>query len=214
MRIGLREIVENTADMSVVGEVADSVAAVTEIRRTQPAVVVVGHLHDCQDSVPATRMITAGHPGPVPRFLTVIDVRAVPAPRAPQDSTMSLLPSSVRPDELTSAIRMLSAGYSIVSEDEVEASPARSGRAATQNMTGRELDVLRLLAKGCTNTEMSKRLGLSESTIKSHVQSLLNKLSLKNRACVVIYAYEKGLVKVGENIDGMPPRYRLATAHG
>jgi DNA-binding NarL/FixJ family response regulator len=213
MRIGLRDVLDSAADISVVGEVADSVEAVGEIKRTRPDVVVVGHLHDCVDSVRATRMIAAGCVDPGPRLLTVVDVRELPAPRGVDDGTMSMLPSSARPDELTSAIRMLSAGYSFFSTAATEATP-RSRRAATHNMTGRELDVLRLLAKGCTNTDISKRLRLSESTIKSHVQSLLNKLGLKNRVSVVIYAYEEGLVKVGENIDDMPPRYRLAGAHG
>ena len=213
MRRGVRDIINSTSDISVAGEVADSVEAVGEIKRIQPDVVVIGHLHDCVDPIRATRTITAGHTGSGTRFLTVVDVGELPAPRGAQDGTMSLLPSSARPDELTSAIRMLSAGYSIFRKVGAEDTP-RPVPTATQKMTGRELDVLRLLAKGCTNTEISNRLRLSESTIKSHVQSLLNKLCLKNRVSVVVYAYEEGLVKVGENTDDMPPRYRLANAHG
>lgn len=213
MRIGLRDVLDSAADMAVVGEVADSVEAVGEIKRSQPDVVVVGHLHDCADSVRATRTIAAGHAGGSTRFLAIADAGELTSPRDVGIGTANVLPSSARPDELTSAIRMLSAGYSLFGPARTEATPRR-GRAATQNMTGRELDVLRLLAKGCTNTEISQRLRLSESTIKSHVQSLLNKLSLKNRVSVVIYAYEEGLIKVGENIGDMPSRYRLAGAHG
>lgn len=213
MRIGLRDVLNGISDMSVVGEVSDIGEAVGDIGRTRPDVVVVGHLRDCPDPIRATRAVAAGRDGSGPRFLTIVDVCEPATARGVQSGAMSVLPSSARPDELTSAIRMLSAGYSFFSTDGAEATP-RPRPAATHNMTGREFEVLRLVAKGCSNTEISRRLKLSESTIKSHVQSLLNKLCLKNRVSVVVYAYEEGLVKIGDNIDDMPPRYRLAGAHG
>jgi DNA-binding NarL/FixJ family response regulator len=213
MRIGLRDVLNRASDISVVGEVSDSVEAADGIERSRPDVVVVGHLHDCANPVRATRPLATASAGVGTRFLTLADVRELPLVRGVEYGAMSVLSSSVHPDELTSAIRMISAGYSFFSMDGVEAAP-RTRPTATHNVTSREFDVLRLVAKGCSNTEISKRLRLSESTIKTHVQSLLNKLCLKNRVCVAIYAYEEGLVKIGENIEEMPRRYWLAGAHG
>lgn len=102
------------------------------------------------------------------------------------------LPQSAAEKHFIAAARLIAAGHCIAPGP----STASNGRfaAVAEALTARELDVLRLLAEGCTNAEISTRLQLGESTVKSHVQNLLNKLGARNRVSAAIYAYEIGLV--------------------
>ncbi|MGH3761437.1 response regulator transcription factor [Actinophytocola sp.] len=102
------------------------------------------------------------------------------------------LPQSAAEKHFIAAARLIAAGHCIAP------GPSTAGNGRFTNLvaqlTARELDVLRLLAEGCTNAEISARLQLGESTVKSHVQNLLNKLGARNRVSAAIYAYEIGLV--------------------
>ncbi|HEY7593849.1 MAG TPA: response regulator transcription factor [Actinophytocola sp.] len=102
------------------------------------------------------------------------------------------LPQSAAEKHFIAAARLIAAGHCIAPGP----SNAVNGRiaAVVDSLTPREVDVLRLLAEGCTNAEISARLQLGESTVKSHVQNLLNKLGVRNRVSAAIHAYEIGLV--------------------
>ncbi|MFD0888343.1 response regulator transcription factor [Streptosporangium algeriense] len=204
LRIGLREILDETGDMAVTGETTDSADTIRSIRDLCPEVVVMGPLSDCADSVEATRKIVAELAGEAPRFLALVDAWDARSLDMAEPEVGGLLFTNASAEELRAAIRMLSAGYSFLAPEACQRTvrTAAVGPPRTPpvtDMTSRELDVLRLLARGYTNAEISRDLSLSESTVKSHVQNVLHKKHLRNRAGAVIYAYETGLMKVGEN---------------
>jgi len=187
MCIGVHGVLCEAPDIEVTGTVASGIDALASLERECPDVVIVGDL-----DYPGTVVDAAVEAG--------IHVLALVKGLGP---TTGLLSPDASPGELTTAIRMLAAGYSLARSD-------RSGRSDGRiPMTERELDVLRLLARGYTNLEISRKLILQESTVKSHVQSLFNKLCVRNRVSAVIYAYERGLVRAGENIGLVPPRSRV-----
>lgn len=203
LRIGLREIVHEAGDMTVTGETTDSADTIRSIRDLSPTVVVIGPLTDCADSVEATRKIAAEVSSGLPRVLALVDVWDARSFDVIESEVGGLLFTNASAEELRAAIRMLSAGYSFLAPEAYQ----RPGRAAAgprtppvTDMTSREVEVLRLLARGYTNAEISRDLSLSENTVKSHVQNVLHKKHLRNRAGAVIYAYETGLMKVGENL--------------
>lgn len=192
VRIGVQNVLCGTPDIVVTGTAARKAEALTHIGQARPDVVVVGDLDD-----PGTLIDAVGKAGMQALVLVSGQVR-VPGP------TAGMLLADASPSELTAAIRMLAAGYSLSPADR----PDRGDDP--RKMSARELDVLRLLARGYTNVEISRKLTLQESTVKSHVQSLFNKLCVRNRVSAVIYAYEKGLVRTGENLGLVPPRSGIA----
>lgn len=125
-----------------------------------------------------------------------------------------VLDNRASPQRIVAAVRMISAGYRLVvpdcegetgeprAEEPVDAEPAGFAEPDLEavGITRRERDVLELIIRGYSNAEISEALFLSESTVKSHVQRMLDKLALRNRVHAVIYAYEKGIVRAGGNV--------------
>jgi DNA-binding NarL/FixJ family response regulator len=184
VRIGVQNVLGETPDIVVVGTAAVGADALVSIERQRPEVVIVGDLDN-----PGT-VIDAVDKAEMQILALVEGLGSAAGPLSPDAS----------PSELTAAIRMLAAGYSLSRGDR------RGWTDDPLKMTGRELDVLRLLARGYTNREISRKLALQESTVKSHTQSLFNRLCVRNRVSAVIYAYERGFVHAGENLGLVPPR--------
>ncbi|MCO5967369.1 MULTISPECIES: response regulator transcription factor [Actinoallomurus] len=205
VRFGLKKIIQESADLALIGEACDYAEAAAAIDDLKPDVTVVGQLADHPDPLRAIARI-----GAIRGRSLVLSDPPGPDPRE-QPESVGLLLTSADPEEFRAAIRMLSAGYSFLG-------PARRGPnadradAEAERMTRRELDVLRFLARGRSNAEISKELSVSESTVKSHVQSLLSKLRLRNRVAAVIYAYETGLVEIGSNPAELPSGRKSAQA--
>nr|BFE53900.1 response regulator transcription factor [Saccharothrix mutabilis subsp. capreolus] len=189
-RIGMRKVLDDATGIEVVHQV-DTYDALVRHAAEQPDVVVIGALADVpRPPVAARRFLdsrTSDRTG-----VLVVDDRAV-LPAAPR---VGVLPPAAGPDEFLSAIRMLAAGYAFFARAE-PADPVEAH--GPEQITRREADVLRLLVSGQTNSEMARKLSLTESTVKFHVQNLLRKLRLPNRASAVAYAYETGLISVGES---------------
>ncbi|WP_020672409.1 response regulator transcription factor [Amycolatopsis nigrescens] len=190
-RTALRTAIATCVSLDVMAEATTCDDALTEMRTDRPDVVVCT---DTSDPEVVIAKFTAALPDWPIRILLLSD-QDVPIPRLAGCDTVGLLRRSTGPTEIMSAVRLVAAGYSVM--------PPATGAdvhlptpADRIGLTPRERDVLRLVAKGQTNAEISALLRLGQSTVKSHVQNLLNKLGARNRVTAAIYAYETGLVQL------------------
>jgi DNA-binding NarL/FixJ family response regulator len=203
-RTGMRAILEQFPDLHVVGEAGDCSEAVKQTLDRGPHVVIIDALAHAMEAVDVARRIHSDCVRRPSRVLVLINEPDEVSAEALRAGAQGLLLKKASPDEFASAIRLVARGYAVLApsagrHDGVAfqpASPQRS-REELEKLTERERDVLQLLARGGTNAEIAQELQLSESTVKSHVQHLLDKLGLRNRIHAVIYAFELGLIKNG-----------------
>jgi DNA-binding NarL/FixJ family response regulator len=192
--------------IEVVAAAADGAQAVDAVRRTRPDVVLMDIRMPELDGLEATRQIMAGPASP-PRIiiLTTFDLdRYVYA--ALSAGASGFLLKDVTPEQLVAAVRLVRAGDALlapsITRRLIERFAPHDDAAATLHrdlsaLTSRELDVLRLLAKGLSNAELAARLQLGETTVKTHVGRILFKLDLRDRAQAIVVAYESGLITPG-----------------
>jgi DNA-binding NarL/FixJ family response regulator len=203
-RAGFSMIVNAQPDMAAVGEAADGSRAVAEAVRLSPDIVLMDIRMPGLDGVAATSRIRAATDARV-LILTMFDQDeyVYDALRA---GASGFLLKDIRRDELTNAIRAVVAGGSLLApsvthrliEDMLgrgHADPRLSARL--RQLTARETEVLRLIARGLSNTEIGAVLFVSDNTVKSHVSSLLAKTGLRDRAQAASFAYESGAIAVG-----------------
>jgi DNA-binding NarL/FixJ family response regulator len=204
VRMGFRLILER-AGFAVVGEAGDGLDAVTAVRELRPDVVLMDIRMPRLDGVEATRRIMNGL-GPLPKVLVLttfdLDEYVYSAIRA---GASGFLLKDVAPDDLVHAVRVVARGESMLAPsliarmlDQFTARPP-AGRppAELAELTERELEVTRLVARGLSNAEIGARLFLSEATVKTYVSRLLAKLGLRDRVQVAVLAYETGVVEAG-----------------
>ncbi len=205
MRTGFRMILEAEEDLEVVGEAADGLEAVERTARTRPDVVLMDVRMPNLDGVQATRRILEG-PGEAPRVLILttfdLDEYVYDSLRA---GASGFLLKDAPPEELVAAIHVLAAGDALLAPSvtrrlltEFAARPGARRPAELDELTARETEVLRLLAKGLSNSEIAGELYLGETTVKTHVGHVLMKLGVRDRVQAVVLAYESGLVLPGE----------------
>jgi DNA-binding NarL/FixJ family response regulator len=206
MRTGFRMIL--TADgIDVVADAATGTAAVEAVRRTRPDVVLMDVRMPEMDGLEATRRILSGTDPQAPRviILTTFDLdRYVYA--ALSAGASGFLLKDVSPEHLVAAVRLVRSGDALlapaITRRLIERYAARDSHTATlhrdlSTLTPRELEVLRLLARGLSNAELATSLQLSDATVKTHVARILSKLRLRDRAQAIVVAYETGLVTPG-----------------
>jgi DNA-binding NarL/FixJ family response regulator len=207
VRAGFRMILEVEPDMEVVGEAEHGEEAVTLAARTRPDVVVMDIRMPRLDGIAATRRLLAEGDSP-PRVVIVTtfddDESLYDALRA---GASGFLLKNAPPEQLVEAIRTVAAGDSLLSpsvtrrviEEFARRSPSSPGPApaALEELTEREVEVLRLVARGLSNAEIADLLVITPGTAKTHVGRILMKLGLRDRVQAVVLAYETGVVQPG-----------------
>lgn len=205
VRAGFSALLDGQPDLSVVGQAADGSEAVELAAQLEPDVILMDVRMPVLDGLAATRQILAdATPGEPPRviMLTTFDLDEYVYDALRAGASGFLLKHS-SPDELAAAVRVVAAGDALLApsitrrlvEDFARLRPVLHTVAA--DLTPRETDVLRLVARGQSNREIAATLVLAEQTVKTHVSRILTKLSLRDRAQAVVYAYESGVVAPG-----------------
>ena len=203
VRGGFAMILEAEPDLAVVGEAVDGVEATRLAAELTPDVVLMDVRMPRMDGIEATRRITAAGRSRVLVLTTFdLDEYVYDAIRA---GASGFLLKDVRPRDLGHAVRTVAAGDSLVAPavtrrllDEFVRRPPPGRRAERlAPLTGRELEVLTLIARGWSNAQIAGHLVLSETTVKTHVTRILTKLGLRDRVQAVVVAYETGLVLPG-----------------
>jgi DNA-binding NarL/FixJ family response regulator len=201
VRAGFALIVGAEPDMSVVGEADDGATAVALARERQPAVVLMDIRMPDMDGIEATRQITAAVPSARVLMLTTFDLDEYVVAAFRAGASGFLLKTAPR-DQLVAAVRTVESGEALIAPVSarrlIEQFAQPTGEAtALERLTGREREVLTLLARGRSNAEIAAQLVVESSTVKSHVAGVLAKLDLRDRVHAVVFAYESGLVRPG-----------------
>jgi DNA-binding NarL/FixJ family response regulator len=201
VRSGFRLLLAREPDIDVVSEAADGQAAVAEAARTTPDVVLMDIRMPLLDGLEATRRIVAANPAAQILILTTFDEDAY-LYEALQAGAAGFMLKDAPAAELIEAIRVLARGDALLAPSvtrRVIAEFARRRRdpdASFQlsQLTGREREVLGLIARGMSNAEIARSLVVSPATIKTHAASVIQKLGVRDRVQAVVVAYESGLM--------------------
>ncbi|RKT56059.1 response regulator [Saccharothrix australiensis] len=193
VRDGLRGMLAAAGDIDVVGEAADGAEAESVVRARNPDVVLMDLRMPGVDGVTAI-----GRLGDVPArvlVLTTYDTDSDVLPAIKAGATGYLLKDTPR-DELFRAVRSAARGEAVLSPSVATRLVGQVRTPAAEPLSDREVEVLGLIARGCTNREAAARLFISEATVKTHLVHVYAKLGVKDRAAAVAVAYERGLLGV------------------
>ncbi|WP_309110707.1 response regulator transcription factor [Saccharothrix sp.] len=202
LRGSLRVLVDSAPDLRVVGEAGDGAEAVSVVTRTRPHVVLMDVRMPGMDGIAATREVAVSSPESRVLILTTFDLDEY-VYAALRAGASGFLLKDTPPAELLSAIRVVAEGDGLLSPSVTRRLIAEFARlpearpVRLDGITDREREVLALIARGLSNTEITQTLHLSVGTVKTHIGRLLHKLQARDRAQLVIAAYESGLVTAG-----------------
>jgi DNA-binding NarL/FixJ family response regulator len=209
VRAGFRLIIER-AGMDVVGEAANGEEAVALARELSPDVVLMDIRMPVLDGIGATRrVITECDPAPRVLALTTFDLDEY-VYEVVRAGASGFLLKDVSPTDLVHAVGVVARGESMLAPavtarllERFTQRPLGGPSPVVQSLTEREVEIVRLIARGLSNAEIGQELFLSEATVKTYASRLLTKLALRDRVQVAVFAYENGVVQVG---DPAPPR--------
>ena len=212
MRSGFAMMLGAEADIEVVGDAADGADALEECRRLRPDVVLMDVQMPGVDGIEATALIVAEDLAKV-LILTTFDRDDYLFDALEAGASGFLLKNS-DPDDLVDAVRAVGHGHALLAPEVTrrvierltvpdhqaghDTPPPRPAPPGLDLLTGRETEVLRLVARGLSNAEIAAHLVVGEATVKTHVSSCLSKLHLRDRVQAVVLAYEAGLVLPGD----------------
>jgi len=205
VRGAFRMMLESEPDIEVIGEASDGRDAIEQARLRKPDVVLMDVRMPGIDGIEATRTLLAPGEGPRVLMLTTFDLDEY-VYNAMKAGASGFMLKNAPPDQLAAAVRTIAAGETLLAPtvtrrliEEFVRRPLGTTTKPEQlaDLTERELDVLRLIARGLSNAEIADRLYLSPATIKTHVNRILNKLGLRDRTQAIVVAYESGLIRPG-----------------
>jgi DNA-binding NarL/FixJ family response regulator len=205
VRAGFRALLDRTEDIEVVGEAADGAAAIASARDRRPDVVLMDVRMPVLDGIEATRRIVADPSLSDVKVLVLttfeVDEYVFEALRA---GASGFLLKDVEPDDLRQAVRLVADGQALLSPSvtrrvfaEFSERPQRAApdQSRLAPLTDREREVVALVARGLTNDEIAVRLYMSPATAKTHINRAMSKVGARDRAQLVVLAYESGLVE-------------------
>jgi DNA-binding NarL/FixJ family response regulator len=206
VRVGFRLILQAENDLSIVGEAADGAAAVDLAHAARPDVVLMDVRMPKMDGIEACGLIRDRQPATRVMMLTTFDLHDY-VHAALRAGASGFMLKDAPAEQLVDAIRIVANGDALLAPsvtqaliDEIARRPTgdRAAYPGVDTLTERELEVLRLMATGRSNSEIAAELFLGEATVKTHVGHVLAKLSARDRVQAVVIAYESGLVTPGE----------------
>jgi DNA-binding NarL/FixJ family response regulator len=203
VRIGLSAVLGNSPDITVVGEASDGSEVISLVRRLRPDVVVMDVRMPGVDGITATRDLLAAVPEP-PRILVITTFEQDEyVYEALKEGASGFLLKRSRPADIVQAVRTVATGESVLFPAALRTMlsgrlrPDSRSALSRARLTGREAEVLRLMARGMSNGEIAQALFLGVQTVKTHVSSTLAKLGARDRTQAVVIAYESGFVGAG-----------------
>jgi DNA-binding NarL/FixJ family response regulator len=209
VRAGLRTLLGTQPDIEITGEAADGAAAVIAAARLHPDVVLMDVRMPGTDGIKATAAITSSDNSPRVLVLTTYDQDEYVFDALAAGASGFLLKDS-RPEDLIAGIRSVGSGDALLAPSVTRRliglfargrdSQARQLASQWKLLSDREQQVLSLIARGLSNTEIAAALHITDHTVKTHVASILRKLSLRDRVHAVIFAYESGLTDRGRPV--------------
>lgn len=205
VRAGLRLVLRPEAEVTVVGEAEDGFGAVEAAERLAPDVVLMDIRMPGRDGIAATELLTQARPESKVLILTNFDDDDL-VREALLSGASGFILKDAPPEQIVEAVRAVARGDAMltpaVTRSLIDAFTAQSHEPieahGADELTDREREVWRLIALGLSNGEISEELVVSESTVKTHVRRILNKLGARDRVQLVVSAYAAGLVHPGE----------------
>jgi NarL family two-component system response regulator LiaR len=216
VRKGIRALLNEYQDVRVIGEAANGLKAIEQVERLKPDVVLIDLAMPVMDGIEAIKKIIANHPDERIIVLTSYpgDDKLFPAIKA---GARGYLLKDAQPEELVQSIRNVYSGEPSLNPTIAwrilrGMSGVEPEKRSAEELSERELEVLRLLTKGKTDQEIAKQLVLTDVTIRTHVSRILSKLGLKNRVQAALYGIRTGIVSLDDTdeVDNEPDESCLA----
>jgi DNA-binding NarL/FixJ family response regulator len=203
VRAGFRLLLAREPDIDVIGEARNGIEAVQQAARFNPTVVLMDIRMPELDGLQATRDILAADPSARILILTTFDLDEY-VYGALEAGASGFVLKDDPPEQLIAALRTVAAGDALLSPAvtkrvirQFTRRPRPAAPKAVDELTARELDIFRLIAEGLSNAEISQRLFISDTTVKTHVTHILQKLDLRDRVQAVVLAYQTGIFDAG-----------------